>query len=187
MVIERPYASTLDNLWTLWNAANMLKVGGELIIDSPYNESFPSYEFASEEFFTLIPLHGNDESKKQYNIFCKHYNNRDNGRYDTEEKFIQTGETLYGASGGTFNPENIKTKLKRFKIQPKRVWFPQGNLDEMGEFLAGAYFTDIVTVGQAYQPYAGRETSLLSVTKTKDTNTILAKWRAAISRRPQKK
>jgi hypothetical protein len=34
VVLERPLPETLNKAWTLWNAVHMLKVGGELIIDS---------------------------------------------------------------------------------------------------------------------------------------------------------
>src|SRR5207247_9490427 len=34
VLLERPQSNTLNMPWTIWNASHMLKVGGELVIDS---------------------------------------------------------------------------------------------------------------------------------------------------------
>jgi hypothetical protein len=44
IVLERPLPITLNKPWTLWNAVHMLKVGGELIIDSTSGYDSHLYE-----------------------------------------------------------------------------------------------------------------------------------------------
>lgn len=173
--IERPYAQTLDNPWTLWNATSMLKIGGELIIDAPEQYSYNNY-IKSSNFYNIL-YDPTLEKQSQHNIFDHLYDDS-NKTYHPLNYFIEIGkkDMLYGAD---FDSENIVKKLKTLNVNINQI-ARDDNLATMGSFLAMAHFKNIVTVKNATLPYNNRLTSVLSATKTQETQKLLRSWKRKI-------
>lgn len=193
VVLEEPYETTLNKPRTLFNAASMLKVGGQLIVDHHSSYYYPVYtdQQSDTSLFILteqaLITAKNLPEQQEYNIFRNEWNRS----LEIGDKKFQKRNIDYYAELGLMdiNIENIKTKLKQFGIDEQRTIHPETKLSEMGDYLARWFFTDIVAVRDAFQPYTitpgediktARKTSILSATKTQNTQRLMLQWKKVI-------
>lgn len=211
VVVERPGPKTINNFWTIFNAAQMVKVGGELTIacsaDYPDLTYEPDFNDERKEALNRLlsgPPEALDNSHRQFNLFTTvdsfgghggmaiyYYgdngyeagNSRKNKLYLQDIIRAAQSEHLYGEN---FNPDNICKKLETFDIKTGEKdpisFSPERKRITMniGNYLANWYFTDIVALGSAYLPHGHLRTSLVSATKTRDTQMVMTDWLRAV-------
>lgn len=170
VLLERPYPKTLNKAWTLWNAVHMLKVNGELIIDSceGYNSELYENKFNSVETLRKATEAKDNRSiirirKMDFYVAACCTDTLENGNYKESVK-----------------TENYLEKIKRFEISEK-MSRENEEMAPMANYLARWFLSDIINTKDAYQPYAERKkTELISATKTQLTEDSMEQWAQAI-------
>lgn len=157
VVLERPLSDILNKPWTLWNAVHMLKVGGELSIDS--YDDYESY------------LYGGHQANQKEKINAQAF-----------RPVCPPANTSYEEC---FNTANISKKLERFGKKSDQKIYENTKLSAMALYLAHWGFTDILNVTEAYSPFTqtpngsietARKTRILSATKTQKTEDEMENW-----------
>lgn len=161
VLLERPYPKTLNKAWTLWNAVHMLKVGGELIIDSCEGYDSELYTTKNECELTDDKIISKIKRFDFYVAACC-TNTLESGNYKESVK-----------------SENYLEKIKRFKI-PEKSSRKNWDMVPMANYLTRWFLSDIINEENAYQPYAERNTRLISATKTQSTEDAMEEWAQAI-------
>jgi hypothetical protein len=198
IVLERPLPETINKPWTLWNVAHMLKPGGQLIIDSCDGYRSERYAITDENLFR--PACEEDTSsnavKKQYNLFqtdllasnhlaCLKESNVKTFDLSAIE-VLGRNPSFYGES---FDVTPIAKKIALFGVQQNQRIKVNYDMTALGNYLARWFFTDIINIRDAYQPYTinpgqpletARKTHILAATKTQETEEALDGWREKI-------
>lgn len=159
VLLERPLPETLNKPWTLWNAVHMLKVSGELIIDS--TQGYNSHLYVKNERFMLDDLCPSQKDR-QYSV------NMDAGKL---EQFGISPE-----QGKRFNSEMLG-------ISDYLSFWGMSRIINVGSIcedrhLAYQPYTKIP--GQGLE--TARRTCILSATKTQETEDRMEAWASAIQR-----
>lgn len=198
IVLERPLPATLNKPWTLWNVANMLKVGGEVVVDTCDGYRGERYSVSDENPFH--PVCVDDTSgegvQKQHNLFQADFYASDYKEY-LKEKGLETlnfkAVEMLGCHpsfyGEEFDVAPILKKLTQFGIQDNERIKVNHDMRTMADFLARWFFKDIINVMDVYQPYTinpgqpletARKTRIISATKTQETEDALNLWQEKI-------
>lgn len=159
VLLERPLPETLNKPWTLWNAVHMLKVGGELIIDT--TQGYNSKLYVSETRFMLDDLCPSKQAEK-YSV---------NENAEKLEKF-----GLSDKKEMRFNPDMLG-------ISDYLSFWGMSQIINVGDVYDNrqlAYQPYTKKPGEGLE--TARKTCILSATKTQETEDRMEAWARAIQK-----
>lgn len=152
IVLERPLNKTINHPWTLWNVANMLKVGGEILIDTTQGYD-SSYYFSRRFVEEVYPQPDSDYPvNKNFERLAREFGL-------TEENRVCLNQSMVGATN-YLNYWGFKDILN------------VGDRFNNDRYSAHQRFT--VVPGQGIE--TARKTSLVSAFKTDDTENKMEEW-----------
>lgn len=189
VVLERPYAQTLDEPSAIYNALSLLRVGGMLVIDLHNSYHLDSYRkvlgrnaspllFAREDISTyspeeikdgLNPSFGNTKFLPPYmNIFESSLVSNITGKKRGAPALQTLKEAInlleqHGLKTN-YNLDDLEKKLEPFRT-PLKTYYTHPGPDRLGDlatFLSFIGLGDVVAF-KGYQPYANRQDSLLVI------------------------
>lgn len=159
VLLERPLPETLNKPWTLWNAVHMLKVDGELIIDT--TQGYNSKLYVGETRFMLDNL--------RPSTHAQHYSVNED--VEKLEKFGMSTDKYI-----RFNPEMSG-------ISDYLAFWGMTRIINMGDVYDSrqlAYQPYTKRPGEDLK--TARKTCVLSATKTQETEDRMEAWASAIQR-----
>ncbi len=178
VVLEKLGDPTMSKKWTLWNAAKMLKVGGELVVEFPQHSSAYSYKRDSSLAFAFPEQ---NSSRIQFGIIPF----IESGRISLED--LKPHFSLDGLEGDAadlwfVDLEVLEGKLRAHdcKISGDKKSFRlplnRQTLSDMGSYLELQGFSEVC-------PFiSGLNWQTLTATKTQVTQDALQKWRQNLLR-----
>ncbi len=151
VLLERPLPITLNKPWALWNAVHMLKVGGELIIDSI--DGYNSNLYVNESSFkTLCPPQDQDYPVNQ-----------------STEKLEKFGINVIKIN---YDMEGIRNYLSFWGLTDII------NVGDSTLWRTGGYQPYTKAPGKSLE--TARKTRILSATKSLETENKMEAWAQAI-------
>lgn len=206
IVLERPYDKTLNNPYTLYNTAFMLKSGGTLVIDTHSGYPLNAYEYPKDDscdpskITHTVRSFVNPERVDEASKISPILYSLENGSTTTLNK-IKTATEELGQSFEDANYYNPETILKSVTDQSARFGIPitkdtqairlVTRLVPMAQYLTAWGFENVLPLDSAYQPWTAtgediktsRRSNLIVATKgSAITDELMKKWGSLIKK-----